>query len=84
MGHTRYNHHHIVPKSRGGRKGKVIEIPVSFHQAWHTLFGNLYGEEVVDFIIWINKMFQEKDILTEQEIEEERTVIKRLFKKRKK
>ena len=76
---VRYDKHHIIPKSRGG-KDKTIELPVKFHRAWHTIFGNLYGEETVDFIVWLNHRFEDRKRITEIEMIIERALIKKLFK----
>ena len=73
-----YSSHHVRPKSRGGRNGKQIELPIKFHEAWHTIFGNLYGDETIAFLYWLNAKYEEQDILTEAEMEEERDKIKAL------
>ncbi len=42
--------HHIQPRSRGGKDiGNTVTIPEKFHQALHTLFGNLTPSESVRF-----------------------------------
>ncbi len=43
--------HHIRPQSRGGKDGNnLVTLPEKFHQALHTMFGNLTPEESVRFI----------------------------------
>ena len=74
-----YDKHHIIPKSRGGKE-RTIELPVKLHRAWHTIFGNLYGEETVDFIIWLNHRFRDRKRLTDNELTIERALIIKLFK----
>ena len=54
MAHKRTNKHHIIPRSRGGKK--IVDIPQNFHQAWHSVFGVLYGKEACLFIEKINEM----------------------------
>ena len=43
------NLHHIYPSSRVVG-GKVVLIPITFHEAWHRVFGNLYGLECYNFL----------------------------------
>ena len=57
--HASYNRHHVIPSSRDCRDPKtrtdqVVKLPEKFHAAWHGLFANLYGEEVLMFL---NKLF---------------------------
>jgi len=52
-----YSAHHRVPRSRGGKK--TVLIPVKFHEAWHTLFNLLYGDEAVQFITELNTLFEQ-------------------------
>lgn len=40
--------HHIVPRSRGGRR--TVELEENFHQSFHAIFGNLKPEEQIRFI----------------------------------
>jgi len=58
--------HHIIPRSRGGKK--TIEIPDDIHQAWHRLFENLYGQEAIDFIHGLNRLFQTRQEVTRDDI----------------
>ena len=73
---SRYDTHHIIPKSRGGEHGKTIELPIHFHQAWHEIFGNLYGQETLEMLLWILNQFQYRQTLSEEDIERARTFIK--------
>ena len=58
--HTSYNRHHVTPSSRDHRHSEIksdkeiVKLPENFHAAWHGLFCNLYGEEV---LIFLNKLF---------------------------
>ena len=57
--HALYNRHHVTPSSRDHRHpeiktDEVVKLPEKFHAAWHGLFANLYGEEV---LIFLNKLF---------------------------
>lgn len=37
------DHHHLTPRSRGGKV--EVEIPIGVHEAWHLLFGNATPDE---------------------------------------
>ena len=52
------NHHHTIPRSRGGRQENTVEMPKDFHAAWHIVFGNLYGKECIEFIGMVNRMME--------------------------
>ena len=42
--------HHIIPQSRGGKdENNLVTLPEKFHQALHTMFGNLTPRESVRF-----------------------------------
>ncbi len=50
-----YNNHHVVPRSRDSRlpelkDDQVVKVPEIFHRAWHILFLNLYGKEIISFL----------------------------------
>lgn len=51
--------HHIVPTSRGGQSTpeNIMDLEPGFHDAWHTLFGNLLVEEVTALVkhCWATK-----------------------------
>mgnify|MGYP000128986229 CR=1 FL=1 len=66
MSHTRYTEHHHPPKSRGGTK--TVELPENFHDAWHTLFENLKGKELLKFIVRIHQLMDRQDKITSKEI----------------
>jgi len=44
--------HHLTPKSLGGKsdKSNILWIKVIKHRAWHTIFGLLTIEEVVELL----------------------------------
>lgn len=48
----RLTKHHIIPKSRGGRKSRrnVTLVPYGMHQNYHKLFGNKTPVEIVDYL----------------------------------
>lgn len=51
--------HHWIPRSRGGTNNHVVEIPQSFHRAWHGVFGNLTPKECEDFLTVILIAFRD-------------------------
>ena len=59
--------HHIIPKSRKGRT--TVTVPVKFHQAWHTIFGSLYGEETIRFVKGVNDLFDSQVEITLADLE---------------
>lgn len=61
------SNHHYIPRSRGGTK--TVAIPVKFHQAWHTIFGNLTPDESVFFLIKVIKEMTEREEICETEME---------------
>lgn len=73
--HT-YNEHHIVPSSRGGKE--TVEVHKNFHDAWHTLFGNLYGEEIQLFVKDVQVLFEQKEKINAKELHELREEIKNM------
>jgi hypothetical protein len=56
--------HHLVPKSRGGKKkhGILIMSPDK-HHAWHALFGNMTIGEVIETLVEINKKRRDEKTL---------------------
>jgi len=74
MSHHRYNDHHIIPSSRGGKR--TVRLPEEFHGAWHILFQNMYGEEILLFIKDLQTLFQQKDKVSAREIHDLREEIK--------
>jgi len=46
------DHHHILPRSRGGNgdNGNVIAVSRDKHIAYHTLFGNKKPDEIVRYL----------------------------------
>ena len=67
MSCKRTNRHHIIPKSRGG-DNKTVIISQNFHQAWHSVFDNLYGKEACLFIEKLNEMMNSQKKITPKEI----------------
>lgn len=47
------SHHHIIPRSRGGtdRYENIAAIDIKAHQNYHTLFGNMTPEEIIDYLV---------------------------------
>ncbi len=50
-----YDNHHVKPSSRDNRAqickyDQIVELPERFHAAWHGVFLNLYGKEVILFL----------------------------------
>lgn len=43
------NLHHPIPKSRGGRS--TVRIHKDIHQKFHSLFGNMLPEEILDYLV---------------------------------
>lgn len=74
MSHHQKSTHHIVPKSRGGKK--TVNLPKSFHQAWHTCFSNLTPEEIVIFVKRVQKKMKEEDAITSNQLHDLRKHIK--------
>lgn len=64
-----YNWHHYRPISRGGKNGKTVQVPVGFHEAFHAVFGNLYGRECEQFLQMVNRTMETKRIITTQDLE---------------
>ena len=79
MSRKRTNKHHIIPKSRGGKK--TVIIPQNFHQAWHVVFGLLHGKEACLFIEKINEMMNNQERITSKEIAALRDNIKKGYYK---
>lgn len=80
MSHSKYTSHHVVPKSRGGKN--TCDIPGNFHEAWHTCFQNLYGDEIILFISKLRKMMKVQDKVTSREIHDLRIEVKKKMKRR--
>ncbi len=55
FGVPEYDCHHVLPRSRDPRNeyfkdDQIVELPKKFHAAWHVLFANLYGDEIILFL----------------------------------
>jgi hypothetical protein len=70
-----YNSHHVFPSSRYEDDNQVL-LPKKFHTAWHTLFGNMTGREIIHFIERLNILMSLKDKITAGELEQLRQEIK--------
>lgn len=46
---NRMSEHHFIPRSRGG-KG-TVRIHKSIHEKYHSLFGNMLPEEILQYLI---------------------------------
>jgi len=57
-----HNWHHRKPRSLGGKTddANMVQVSVSKHQAWHTLFKNYDPFEICDLInaIWLDPAFK--------------------------
>ena len=51
------NTHHRLPRSKGGGNNvnNLVEVPITLHRAWHSLFQNYSPEEIAEIInlTWI-------------------------------
>lgn len=46
-----YQEHHILPRSKGGGKRDNLKVvPVSYHRAYHHLFGNMTPKEIHKYL----------------------------------
>lgn len=54
--------HHLVPRSRGGADlpNNKILIDIEKHRCWHTLFGTLTLDEVIELLQRIKRMKEGK------------------------
>ncbi|MHA1483531.1 MAG: hypothetical protein ACTSQA_08890 [Candidatus Heimdallarchaeaceae archaeon] len=59
------------------KKGATVRLPAGFHLAWHSVFGNLYDDEIIQFIVKLQKMFWLQEVITSKELEALREMIKR-------
>ncbi len=64
-----YSLHHTHPQSRF-HGGNEVLLPKKFHNAWHTLFGNMRGAEIIVFVREINKRMEYSNKITAHEIVE--------------
>ena len=71
------SNHHIVPRSRGGGLGDIVVLPSGFHKSFHSVFGNLYDEELVRFIRLLNKKMKSQSSISGRELEDLRHFVKR-------
>jgi hypothetical protein len=70
--------HHVRPRSRKGKSNKLVRLPKGFHRAFHEVFGNLYGQEVVLFTKQLNMLMESKKGISGEDLEALRDHIKLL------
>lgn len=69
----RYDHHHRLPRSRGGTdeypKGNLVRVSKVRHAHWHALFANRSLESIVAELnkVWIDP--QMKLVITHKDID---------------
>ena len=71
-----YTTHHWKPKSRGGDDKTTVKLPAEFHRAWHALFQNLYGSEIIYFLTLLAEEMRESEKVTSHKISEIRSKAK--------
>ena len=76
---SRFTHHHIIPRSRGVDYKVTVLLPEGFHDAFHTIFDNLYGAEIRMFVERLEMMMKEQDSITNADLSKLRYSIKRRF-----
>lgn len=69
-----YSNHHVRPQSRGGRGGKTVLVPDSFHRAWHLLFENLYDRECQRFLILVCAAMDRNSLITPEDLAKYRRI----------
>ncbi len=67
--------HHVIPSTRGGVR--TVELPDKFHESWHGIFANLTPRECILFIIEMNKLMEELDWITTEDIQKLRERLKK-------
>ena len=70
------NRHHEIPRSRLHCSRRTVEIPSGFHTALHCVFGNLFRDEMVEFIKELNLMMENHDKITGKDLEALRDKVK--------
>jgi len=70
-----HSNHHVFPQSRFFASDEVL-LPKKFHTAWHTVFGNLVGREIVYFVERLHILMVLKEKITAGELEQLRNEIK--------
>ncbi len=58
------------------KKQRLVKLPDGFHRAFHIVFGNLYGEEIILFSKELNLLMDKKDIICGEDLEAIRDKIK--------
>lgn len=59
------NKHHLIPKSRGGKKSKenLLLIDMERHEAWHRLWGNRTLDEVIELLLRVKSAKQHQGFI---------------------
>ena len=73
----KYSTHHQKPKSRSGDDKTTVRLPAGFHRAWHTLFQNLYGSEIFDFLLLLSREMRKSEKVTSYKISKIRSKVKK-------
>lgn len=55
--------HHWIPKSRGGTQAQTVQIPMTFHEAYHKLFMDLTPEEAEEFLMTLHIAFRDFKVI---------------------
>jgi len=74
VSHHKYVSHHSPPEARGGTE--TVELPKTFHSAYHTVFQDLKGQELIRFIVELHQLMERQDKVTSREIHDLRQDIK--------
>ena len=75
MRKRRYDHHHIIPRSRNKKKAKdphnIVKVKRDRHSAYHFLFDNLTPDEIIKMLVnefwggdymWVYKAIDELEL----------------------
>lgn len=74
MSKSKPSEHHVIPKSRGGRR--TCSIPDNFHEAWHLLFENMTPKEICKFVDLLQQHMYNRREMTWEDINRVRNQIK--------
>ena len=74
MSKSKPSEHHVIPKSRGGRR--TCSIPENFHEAWHHVFSNLTPKEICIFVRKLQNLMMSRNEITWEDINILRNQIK--------
>ncbi len=72
---SKYDHHHIVPRSRDKKKVKdphnIVKVERHRHECYHLLFGNKTPDEIIRMLVnefwggdymWVHKAIDELEL----------------------